>query len=340
MNLLTSPKVDTTGWSDKVHQHPLPDWKNIPTEVDQRGKKWSQNPADRPWFDQDYAADQVASLMKEGLITDDEVRLLLQWIDEGYFVLEKAIVGDDFALLDEYVKGVDDVWTTERELNGLQISGLHINGVKQQPIAHAKLISWPLEDRLRLRDTETWRIHYYQPYTPAGLKLAQSDKLMRFCTLILQNNPVLLNLTTYKYSSEVALHQDMWFYHLHPANHMVGVWLACEDVFPDTGPLAVYPRSHKIPMWPGYNNYPQTNYRTCRPEAHEQIQKYLGGGVAGTKRVSLPIKKGDAIFLSGLNVHDADKVEQRGLKSRFSIVYHYATPGVNRFNEVEGPFNY
>jgi hypothetical protein len=71
-----------------------------------------------------------------------------------------------------------------------------------------------------------------------------------------------------------------------------------------------------------------------------EIEEYLRERVEGAERIVLPVKKGDAIFLNGLVVHDADKVQQRGRHSRFSIVFHYTVPGANRAGEVEGPFNY
>jgi hypothetical protein len=340
MEFMPHGEVSTDGWTAKVHQYPFPDHSSAPGTFLTRGRKWPQVPSDRPWFDQAGASERVEDLRRQGLVTRDEERLMLQFIHDGYFVIERAIDESQFDLLDAYNRGLDDVWTTDQVLDGLQVSGLRVDGTRRNPIAHAELISWPLEKRIHLRDTETWRIHYYQPYTKPGLEIAKARRLVRMAELLLQRNPVLLNLTTYKYSSEVALHQDMWFYHLHPANHLVGVWLACEDVTPDTGPLAVYPGSHKLPMWPGFANYPQTNYRTCLPSTHDEIEAYLRSGVEDTSRVVLPVKKGDAIFLNGLLVHDADKVRKRGQHSRFSIVLHYTVAGANKADEVEGPFNY
>lgn len=332
-------EVSTDGWTAKVHQHPLLDHSRFaPDAFLTRGKAWSQNFADRPWFDQAGASERVEDMRKSGVITAEEERLMLQWVNDGYFVMERAV--EDFDLLDRYNRGLDDVWTATKVLDGLQISGLRVDGIKRSPIPHAELLTWPLEQRIHLRDTETWRIHYYQPYTAPGLEIAKTQRLVRMCAQLLQQNPVLLNLTTYKYSSEVALHQDMWFYHLHPANYLIGIWLACEDVSMDTGPLAVYPGSQRVPMWSGFPNYPQTNYRTCPPAAYDGVEAYLRTQVVDTPRVILPVKKGDAIFLNGLVVHDAEKVRKRGVHSRFSIVLHYTVPGANKAAEMEGPFNY
>lgn len=339
MEFMPHSEVSTEGWTDKVYQHPYPDHSTAP-EFMARGRRWPQVNEDRPWFDQAGASERVDDMRRQGSITQDEHRLMLQWINDGYFVIEKAIDESQFDLLDAYNRGLDDVWTTDQVLDGLQISGLRVDGIRRNPLAHAEVLSWPLEKRIHLRDTETWRIHFYQPYTRPGIEIAKTRRILRMVELLLQRNPRLINLTTYKYSSEVALHQDMWFYHLHPANHLVGVWLACEDVKPETGPLAVYPGSHKKPMWSGFGNYPQTNYRTCPHTVQDGIEQYLRSCVAELPRVVMPVKKGDAIFLNGLLIHDADKVQKRGVHSRFSIVLHYSLAGMDRSDEIEGPFNY
>jgi phytanoyl-CoA hydroxylase len=341
MQILPHGPVNTEDWAATIPQYPLPDWRNRShDEFRERGKRWQHDPADRPWFDQPGALEKVAALRGANLISADEETLLRQFVVDGYFVLENTIDESEWHLLDEYNHDLNAVWSDGVVRDGLQVSGLRVDGRKRDPIAHAELLSWPLEKRLHLRDSETWRIHYFQAHTRPGLGLARARKLVRLSTLLLDRDPTLLNLTTYKYSSEVALHQDMWFYHLYPINQLVGVWLACEDVTPETGPLAVYPGSQKAPVWPGFSNYPQTNYRTCPPETHMQIEEYLGEQVKSRERVTLPVKKGTGIFLNGLLIHDADKVQKRGVHSRFSIVFHYTVRGTDRRNEVEGPFNY
>jgi phytanoyl-CoA hydroxylase len=341
MKILPAPEVSTENWARKVRIHNERKWTGIsPNEVGQRGKQWSQDLSERPWFDQEDAERKAKSWLDQGVISSDEHTLLSQWIRDGYFILEKAIDASEFSLLERYAHDLDGVWTAEEAMQGLRLSGVRVNGKRLGPLDHAELLSWPLELRLKSRDTQTWRIHYYQPYSPAGLALAKSDKILRLCYLLLQDVPVLLNLTAYKYSSEVGVHQDMYFYHVHPVNYVVGVWAACEDVRQETGPLVVYPGSHRFPLWPGFNNYPQTNYRTCHRETHIKFENHLCDSVSESNRLAVPVKKGDVIFLNGLLVHGADKAEERGAQSRFSFVLHYTIPGANKIDEVEGPFNF
>lgn len=341
MTIRAHPRVDTTGWGDKVLMNRAPDWTGIsPGDLTGRGKRWPQDPPDRPWFDSSDAERELGRRHADGSISDQEATLLGQWLRDGYFVLENAIEPAAFDLLDDYANDLDGVWTAEEAIPGLQLMSVRVDGTKREPMDHAELLAMPLEQRLELRDSQSWRIHYFQAFTDAGLRLASTERLMRMAYLLLGRDPRLLNLTAYKYSSVSGAHQDVLFYHLHPPRYFVGIWLACEDVSPETGPLEVYPGSHNVPPWPGFDNYPQTNFRTAHPEAYKAQFKYICDAVAETPSTTLPVRKGDAIFTHGLLVHGAQDVPARGAKSRFSMVLHYSIPGADKINEIEGAFNY
>ena len=73
MEFMPHGEVSTDGWTAKVHQYPFPDHSSAPGTFLTRGRKWPQNPADRPWFDQAGASERVEdlrTLLKEGDILD------------------------------------------------------------------------------------------------------------------------------------------------------------------------------------------------------------------------------------------------------------------------------
>jgi Phytanoyl-CoA dioxygenase (PhyH) len=340
MRILPPPEVNTDEWSTDVPMLERADWLGVsPADAARSGKRWSQDPGLRPWLDRADAEEQIQARLERGLVSPDEAGLLTRFVREGYFVVENAIEGDETVWLDDYMRDLDGVWTADREQPGLQLMSVRLDGEKREPLAHAELLRWPLELRLELRDSQSWRIHYYQSHSPAAWELAKARKLARMTYLLLDANPVLLNLTAYKYSSQSGCHQDMLFYHLHPPI-LIGVWVACEDVRPETGRLVVYPGSHRVPIWPGFANYPQTNYRTCHGDLQGDQYRYVCDAVADSEQVPLTVNRGDAIFTHGMLVHRAEEVAKRGADSRFSLVYHYTVPGADKRSEVEGPFNY
>ena len=334
----TTPQIDR--WVGKERMYDPPDWHGVSPEIiARRGRAWNQDKSDVPWLDRPDAEEKIAQRLAEGVITDDEATLLTKWVRDGYFILDQAIDPENSWQLDQYVRDIDDFWTTDKVLDGLQVMSLHVPGRPPGPTDHAEILSWPLEERIRLRDSQLWRIHYCHPYTAAGMELTKARKLLRMCHLLLGDDPVLINAIAFKFGSQVGLHQDLLAYHIHPANRLIGIWLAGEDVNPQAGPLGVFPGSHKTQMWHGWNNYPQTNLRTCHLETRDAQAVYLAAAVEGKTRVPLPVKKGDAIFQHPLLIHGGDKIEDPSA-TRFSMVLHYSVPGGDRMHEVEGPFNW
>lgn len=328
-------------WVGKERMHPPPQWYGAsPALVARRGRHWNQDQTDLPWLDREDAGSQIDARLAEDLLTKDEARLLHQWVEDGYFVIDGAFSGEEeMRQLDQYRADVDDFWTTDRVLEGLQVMSLHIDGRPPGPIDHAELLSWPLEERIRLRDSQIWRVHYYHPFSDSALAITKAAVILRMTHLILSDAPVLINAIAFKWGSQVSLHQDLCSYHIHPANRLVGAWVAAEDVDPDAGPLSVYPGSHRVPLWPGHSNYPQTNLRTCHMDTRYKEAEYLAKAVEGKTWTPLVIKKGDVIFQHPLQIHGGDKLRKRE-KSRFSMVLHYSIPQGDRLHEVEGPFNW
>ena len=54
--------------------------------------------------------------------------------------------------------------------------------------------------------------------------------------------------------TEQGLHQDTCVFHVFPRNFMMGIWIACEDIKLESGPLEYYPGSHRAPFFPEFTN--------------------------------------------------------------------------------------
>jgi hypothetical protein len=340
MAMVTTSEWVTEHWAKNERMCDSPNWHGVSPEViARRGKRWNQDPDDVPWLDRPDAEERIQARLVDGVISADEAELLRRWVIDGYFILPGAIPQSDFATLDEFAHDLDDIWTMDRPIDGLQIMSLHIKGREPGPIDHAEILSWPLEQRIEVRDSQLWRIHYWHCHSKAALALSTAETLRHISTLILEEPAVLVSYIGFKWGSEVGVHQDLAAMHIHPKNRLVGVWLAAQDVDPLAGPLTVYPGSHRIPIWPGWNNYPQTNLRTCHLDTRAKEEQYLKDAVEGRTRVSLPVRKGDAIFTHGLLAHSGQKIQDRK-KTRCSSVIHYTVPGGDKTAEIEGPYNW
>ena len=122
-------------------------------------------------------------------------------------------------------------------------------------------------------------------------------------------------------------------------NYLVGAWLACEDIHPDSGPLVYYPVSHKEEFFPSFDNYPQTNLKTCKPDMIDEYYRYLEQVAHRYERKTFIAKKGELFLWHGMLIHGGDAIRNPEL-TRFSYVCHYIPPGFNKESEIEGPFNW
>ncbi len=331
---------NTALWAKNERMCESPNWHGVSPEViARRGRPWNQDPNDVPWLDREDAQEKIEARRTEGLITAEEAQMLRQWVVDGYFVFPNAIPAADFPTIDEFNRNLDEIWTTDSSIDGLQIMSLHIPGRPPGPVDQSELLRWPVEYRKELRESQLWRVHYWHCHSKAAMKLSTAKSLLRMSTLLLEEPATLVSYIGFKWGSEVGVHQDLAAMHIHPKNRLIGVWLAGEDVDPLAGPLGVFSGSHRVPIWPGWKNYPQTNLRTCHLDTRASEEQYLKNAVAGAERIALPVKKGDAIFTHGLLIHGGNKIQNR-VRTRFSSVIHYTVPDGDKTHEVEGPFNW
>lgn len=340
MTTLTTESSNTDLWAPNIRMNDTPNWHGVSPEViARRGRPWNRDENDVPWLDRDDAAQRIDKSLTGGSITAEEAKLLHQWITDGYFILRGAVPPADFGTIDQFNRDLDDVWTAEKPIDGLQVNSLHMPGRRPGPIDHAELLEWSLEKRIQTRDAQLWRIHYWHRHSKAAMTLSTAPRLLRMATLILEEPATLVSYIGFKWGSQVGVHQDMAAMHIHPKNRLVGVWLAGEDVNPKAGPLSVFRGSHVVPMWSGWNNYPQTNLRTCHLDYRAKEEAYLKSTLGQFELLSLPVNKGDAIVTHGLLLHTGEKIQDRSL-TRYSSVIHYTVPGGDKTLEIQGPCNW
>jgi len=85
MEILPPREVRTEHWTAKVEQYELPNYRDVPPDAFKaHGKTWSQDPAGRPWFDRDGAAEKIDDLVSRGLIpTAPIARAVIRPIPNG-----------------------------------------------------------------------------------------------------------------------------------------------------------------------------------------------------------------------------------------------------------------
>ena len=115
--------------------------------------------------------------------------------------------------------------------------------------------------------------------------------------------------------------------------------IACEDVTTDSGPLVIYPGSHRAGLFPRFDDYPQTNLRTANDAVSAAYQTWVDELATRFPRKEFLARKGDILLWHGMLIHGGVPVARRGT-TRKSFVLHYTVRGADRAREVRGPFNW
>ena len=169
------------------------------------------NPALAPWFDRPDALAHLSELRMAGRIDDAERSTLRQFVEEGYAILPVP-------LDDELLR------TVNAELSDAIES-------KVEGYAYGS----------------SQRIHNLHQRYPGVRSLWRHPVVMRYLELIFEVPARPCQTLTYIFGSQQGAHQDTIHLTPFPAGYMCGVWIALEDVQPNSGELEIFRGSHRLP---------------------------------------------------------------------------------------------
>jgi phytanoyl-CoA hydroxylase len=294
---------------------------------------WRRRPNLRPWFDAPDAEARIA----QHATTPEETGLFTQWIRDGWFVVRDVVDPGD---VDTMVETLDGLWTASSAIPGLELLDLRETpDAAPRALPHAALLALPATDRTRMRAASDWRIHGFHYLNDAARRIFQSARLRTLVSHLLGRTARPFAAINFMAGSQQHLHQDMAVFHIFPHDYLVGAWIACEDIRPESGPLVLYAGSHRAGMFPGFPDYPQTNLRTADAATSAAYERWVEELASRHPRHEFLAKKGEVLVWHGMLVHGGAPVRARGT-SRKSFVLHYTVRGADRGREVRGPFNW
>jgi phytanoyl-CoA hydroxylase len=300
-------------------------------------KTWGVRPDDLPWFDRTNALELLAQRRPAEGLSEDEYLHLQRWVTEGYFVLSGAV---DHQLIDTMTLDLNGLWTAQTPHPGLSIDGLRLQpNAPPVTLSHRELLDLALPDRLAARDRSNWRVHGFHSCSASAKALFELPELRRQASLVLTRSARPGYAINFMYGSTQTEHQDTAVFHVFPPNYIVAAWIACEDISPDSGPLMFYPRSHREPIFHGFDNYPQTSLKTASAELTREYYEYVAALARKFDRHLLLAKKGDVFFWHGMLLHGGSEIKNHALTRR-SFVIHYIPPAMDVTDQIVGPFNW
>jgi ectoine hydroxylase-related dioxygenase (phytanoyl-CoA dioxygenase family) len=310
--------------------------KNLLKFRSSRVKQWKNIPSELPWFDHPNALVLLEQRRKAESLSDSEFEALRNWVEYGYVVLRDVVQVED---VDGMMADLDNVWTTTTPIPNLKIDDLRINPGDPPGVDHSKLVQLDTPTKERHRREARWRIHQFVSHSESARRIFQSAALARWSHLILGRKADPSYTINFTFGSEQGLHQDTAVFAVSPMNHLIGAWLACEDIDPDSGPLVYYPGSHREKLFTQFDNYPQTILKTCKPALIDEYLRFLADVALRYERKTFIARKGEWFLWHGMMIHGGDAIRNPSLTRR-SYVCHYIPPGMNKEMEIQGPFNW
>jgi len=197
--------------------------------------------------------------------------------------------------------------------------------------------------------------------SPTASGLLTGPRLTRLVRRLLGAKPFFLQSIYFNNGSQQDPHSDYMFMSTRPERQLAGVWVACEDVDNEAGPLVYYPGSHRIPTPSIEERYAKTAALVSSEiesraaeltAAYGERMKLTGQSLftcvfydrwSGDLHRELErgryeaqrflADKGDLIVWHANLVHGGAPVSDPG-STRKSLVAHYLTRRVTRYTDM------
>lgn len=159
--------------------------------------------------------------------------------------------------------------------------------------------------------------------SPAVKGLATHPVILDFLRQAYGHEPFAFQTLNFRVGTQQEIHSDTVHFNATPEGLMCGVWVALEDITPDSGPLLYYPGSHRLPRLTmadvgvkGRKGTPDDYYRLYVPALAAQLAE------AGLEAQTATICKGQAFIWAANLAHGGSRITNPD-RTRRSMVTHY-----------------
>jgi len=115
------------------------------------------------------------------------------------------------------------------------------------------------------------------------------------------------------------VHLDTWFLDTQPRGHLIGAWIALEEIRPESGPFIVYPRSHNLLVDTEMNGLVDLSAR--KDQLHDVIRRHQ------LTPKQLLLGKGDLVLWNSLVAHGSE-LPASPVMTRKSVTAHFYPLGM------------
>jgi ectoine hydroxylase-related dioxygenase (phytanoyl-CoA dioxygenase family) len=170
----------------------------------------------------------------------------------------------------------------------------------------------------------------------ALIRQATQDKIIsQLLNFLLDKEMVPFQTINFINGSGQRAHSDSVHMTTYPLGYLIAIWVALEDVHPDSGPLFYYPGSHKLPYllnndWNANNSFLSLG-KNDYPDYEDMVEELLERNKF--PRQELIAKKGDVLIWHANLIHGGTHIRNKAL-TRKSMVVHYYASDVIKYHEI------
>lgn len=260
------------------------------------------------WLDQPDAAERIEALRAAGELSDDDARSLRHWTEAGYDTLSLDV---EEGLFEEIDRAVERLW-------------------REKPPSVALAYDSPLRpfhDADEAADRRPGhRISNLHSASEGALDLYLHAAIHRRVGRIFGESPVALQSIHFEWGSGQPLHRDPMHVYTSPPAHLIGAWIALEDIGPECGPLTYVPGSHRLP----YYQFSPGEYRVEHGRhGDEEVRRAEAFDLEECRRRGLEpevftCRRGDVLLWHASLLHGGAPLRDPTL-TRKSLVVHFST---------------
>lgn len=165
--------------------------------------------------------------------------------------------------------------------------------------------------------------------------ITRNPELIRLLSLLLGKEVVPFQTLNFVKGSGQRAHSDSIHMTTYPLGYLIAVWIALEDVHPDSGPLCYYPGSHKLPYLLNDDFGKISTAWMTGNRSYAEYEDVIEDLIHKQKlepAVFLP-KAGDILVWHANLLHGGQPIENPA-RTRKSMVVHYYAKDVIKYHEL------
>ena len=230
------------------------------------------------------------------------------WESDGYVILKRFFAP---AAIEAVNRLVDELWGRQASIEPKISIDVGLETPQQQRMLFREA---PLQTR-----TAPYKINDLYLESPLIRSIMLDQRLRGILRTLLEGEPLLMNSLNFERGSEQPVHVDTLFISPRKQEKLAVVWLALESIDTASGPLLVYPGSHKIPPFRSRNGGTRIDADEM-PQFNLYMDKQLSErGIEATEFIAEP---GDILIWHAQLLHRGKAILDTR-KTRKSLVCHY-----------------